>query len=59
MCKLSLLSIFISSIPNFLEINYFNGYVSVIVIFVIIIIITNLFQFELKNSTNWQSAITN
>ena len=43
--------IFISSSFSFFRINYFNGYVSIIVIFTIIIIIINSFQFGLKNST--------
>ena len=42
---------FISNSFIFLEINYFIGYVSIIVIFMIIIIIINLFQFGLQNST--------
>ena len=40
----SLSKLIISSL-SFLEVNYFNGYVSIIVIFIIII---NLFQFRLE-----------
>ena len=40
-------------------IKYFNGYVSIIVIFTIIVIIINLFQFGLKNSTKWKNTINN
>ena len=43
--NLNSLSILIISSLSFLEINYFNGYVSIIVIFIIII---NLFQFRLE-----------
>ena len=43
--NLNSLSILIVSSLSFLEINYFNGYVSIIVIFIIII---NLFQFRLE-----------
>ena len=43
--NLNSLSVLIISSLNFLEINYFNGYVSIIVIFIIII---NLFQFRLE-----------
>ena len=39
---------FISSSFSFFGINYFNGHVSVIAIFIILIIIINLFQFDLK-----------
>ena len=39
--------ILISSSFSFLEINYFNGYVSIIVIFIIIIIVS-LFEFGLN-----------
>ena len=43
--NLNSLSILIISSLSFLEINYFNGYVSIIVIFIIII---NLFQLRLE-----------
>ena len=43
---------------QFFSINYFNGYVSIIVIFIIIIII-NLFQFDLRNSTKWKNNMNN
>ena len=43
--NLNSLSILIISSLSFLEINYFNGYVSIIVIFIIII---NLLQFRLE-----------
>ena len=43
--NLNSLSVLIISSLSFLEINYFNGYVSIIVIFIIII---NLFQFRLE-----------
>ena len=43
--NLNSLSILIISSLSFLKINYFNGYVSIIVIFIIII---NLFQFRLE-----------
>ena len=52
-------SIFISSSFSFFGIDYFNGYVSIMVIFIIIIIIINLFQFDLKNSTKWKSTMNN
>ena len=42
--------IFISSSFSFFRIDYFNGYVSIIVVFIIIIIIINSFQLGLKNS---------
>ena len=44
---MSFIFILISSSFSFLEINYFNGYVSIIVIFIIIIIV-NLFEFGLN-----------
>ena len=40
-------------------IKCFNRYVSIIVIFTIIVIIINLFQFGLKNSTKWKNTINN
>ena len=40
----------ISSSFSFFGINHFNGHVSVIAIFIILIIIINSFQFGLKNS---------
>ena len=43
--NLNPLSKLIISSLSFLEVNYFNGYVSIIVIFIIII---NLFQFRLE-----------
>ena len=43
--NLNSLSVLIISSLSFLEINYFNGYVSIIVIFIIII---NLSQFRLE-----------
>ena len=43
--NLNSLSVLIISSLSFLEINYFNGYVSIIVIFIIII---NLLQFRLE-----------
>ena len=46
--NLSLLSVSISSSFSFLETNYFNRCVPIIVIFIIIILIINLFQFDLK-----------
>ena len=49
--NLNSLSVLIISSLSFLEINYFNGYVSIIVIFIIII---NLFQFGSKNNINAQ-----
>ena len=40
--------IFILSSLSFLEIIHFDGWVSIVVIFIIIVIIINLFQFGLK-----------
>ena len=49
----------ISSSFSFFGINHFNEHVSVIAIFIILIIIINLFQFGLKNSGKWKIPITN
>ena len=44
---------------NFLKTNYFNEHVSIIVIGIIVVIIINSFQLDLKNNAKRKSIMIN